>query len=128
MLALLIGTNKLVMQGMASSSRSQIRDELEEEIQNDIASIQAVDTMLNIEPHLGKACSTNKSSSAYLAEQIQAEIPASTNTPWQRELSSEDPFILRITYSISFPDQPGESELRIVEVNPSFAVLCHLKP
>ena len=40
MMGLLIGTNRLVMQGMASSGRAGLRAGLEQEILNDIESIK----------------------------------------------------------------------------------------
>ena len=63
MMGLLIGTNRLVMQGMASSGRAGLRAGLEQEILNDIESIQAIDTMLNSEPALSTACNQDASAS-----------------------------------------------------------------
>ena len=56
MMGLLIGTNRLVMQGMASSGELDSGAGLEQEILNDIESIQAIDTLLNGEPALSAAC------------------------------------------------------------------------
>lgn len=123
MMGLLIGTNRVVMQGMAASSKAGLRRDLEQEILNDIESIQAIDTMLNAEPKLTKACNEGKgNSSSYLA----AQIPTANNIAWERTLDINNPSLLRITYSFEIPGRSNSQEKRIIELNPSFYSSCQL--
>ena len=128
MMGLLIGTNRLVMQGMASSGRAGLRAGLEQEILNDIESIQAIDTMLNSEPALSAACNQDGSSSQYLSEQVSNQLPAPTNADWSRQLNDQNPNLLVVTYSFDIPGNAAATEKRVIELSPSFTTSCPLKP
>ncbi len=91
MMGLLVGTNRVVMQGMAASGRAGQRAQIEQEILNDIESIQAIDTMLNVNPKEAcEAIQTEEAAAAegddeiptpssYLSGKISEALPASTN-------------------------------------------------
>ena len=128
MMGLLIGTNRLVMQGMASSGRAGLRSGLEQEILNDIESIQAIDTMLNSEPALSKACNQDTSASSYLSQQVNSQLPAPNGGDWDRQLSSNNPNLLVVTYSFDIPGNAAATEKRVIELSPSFTTSCPLKP
>ena len=71
MLVLLVGSNRMMMQGMASSGRASQRAEIEQEIINDIEKIQEIDTLLSKEPQLSNACNSGiNHSRKYLAQEL----------------------------------------------------------
>lgn len=123
MASLLIGGNRLVLQGMASSGASAQRAKIEQEIMNDIESIQAIDTQISKHPELEKSCSQGLSSSQYLQGKIK-DVPA--NSEWKREFDTSNPNLLVTIYSLTFPATNGSSitEKRIVELNPSYPTAC----
>ena len=127
MMGLLIGTNRVVTQGMAASGRAGLRSGLEQEILNDIESIQAIDTMLNAEPALSLACEQGQSNSSdYLAQKIaeQLAVPATSN--WERTLNSDNKLLLVVTYDFEIPGRASNNEKRVIELSPSFASSCSL--
>ena len=128
MMGLLIGTNRLVMQGMASSGRAGLRAGLEQEILNDIESIQAIDTMLNSEPALTAACNQDRSASSYLSQQVNSQLPALNGGCWDRPLNDQNPNLLIVTYSFDIPGNAAATEKRVIELSPSFTTSCPLKP
>ena len=128
MMGLLIGTNRLVMQGMATSGRAGLRAGLEQEILNDIESIQAIDTLLNSEPALSAACQQAASPSDYLSEQVSNQLPLPGQSDWEREIDSQNPNLLVVTYSFEIPGTASAIEKRVIELSPSFITSCPLMP
>ena len=128
MMGLLLGTNRLVMQGMATSGRAGLRAGLEQEILNDIESIQAIDTLLNSEPALSAACQRAASPSDYLSEQVSNQLPLPSQGDWARELDSQNPNLLVVTYSFEIPGTASATEKRVIELSPSFTTSCPLMP
>ena len=128
MMGLLIGTNRLVMQGMASSGRAGLRAGLEQEILNDIESIQAIDTLLNSEPALSAACQQAESPSDYLSAQVSNQLPLPRQSDWAREIDSQNPNLLVVTYSFEIPGTASATEKRVIELSPSFTTSCPLMP
>ena len=119
MLLLLVGSNRMIMQGMASSGRASQRAEIEQEIINDIEEIQAVDTLLSKEPKLTQACSAGIThSSQYLAD----ELDAPQSTSWSRSLNTSKLHLLIATYKLN--DISNERGTRVMELNPSFPSSC----
>ena len=128
MMGLLLGTNRLVMQGMATSGRAGLRAGLEQEILNDIESIQAVDTLLNSEPALSAACQQAASPSGYLSAQISNQLPRPSRSDWNRDVDSQNPNLLVVTYSFEIPGMASAIEKRVIELSPSFTTSCPLMP
>ena len=128
MMGLLLGTNRLVMQGMATSGRAGLRAGLEQEILNDIESIQAIDTLLNSEPALSAACQQAESPSDYLSAQVSNQLPLPRQSDWAREIDSQNPNLLVVTYSFEIPGTASATEKRVIELSPSFTTSCPLMP
>lgn len=119
MLVLLVGSNRMIMQGMASSGRASQRAEIEQEIINDIEEIQAVDTLLSKEPKLTQACSAGIThSSQYLADELEDPQPKN----WSRRLNTTQLHLLVATYTLN--ESSSEKEIRVMELNPSFPSAC----
>ena len=119
MLVLLVGSNRMMMQGMASSGRASQRAEIEQEIINDIEKIQEIDTLLSKEPQLSNACSSGiKHSSKYLAQ----ELSEANSTNWSRSLDTSQLHLLIATYTLE--TFSNEKEVRVMELNPSFPSAC----
>lgn len=127
---LLVATNRLAMQGMATAGQANQRASLGQEVLNDIESIEAIDTLLNQEPALSAACSNGGNHSGYLLQQVNLQLPAPSHGRWQRQLSSDNPDLLVISYNLPLPGRGAsqQSETRLVELNPSFATSCGLEP
>ena len=124
MASLLIGSNRLALQGMASSGSSGQRAKIEQEIINDIESIQAIDTQLSKYPELDQSCSQGLSnSSQYLQEKIHG-LPADSS--WTREFDTSNPNLLVAIYSfrVSATNGSDSTETRVMELNPSFPTAC----
>ena len=136
MMSLMLGTNRMITLGMASSSGSSTRYMIEQEILGDIEDIQNIDTRLNNSPD----CSSSQSSSVTLFNAIINELGDSDSTQtkqengisaqeeenWTRSLNTENPDLLVVTY-IFYPNGLNrESELRVVEITPSFRTACPL--
>ena len=66
MISLMLGTNRMIALGMASSSNSSSRHTTEQEILGDIEDIQNIDTRLNNNPE----CISNQSSSMRLLDAV----------------------------------------------------------
>ena len=128
MMGLLLGTNRLVMQGMATSGRAGLRAGLEQEILNDIESIQAIDTLLNSEPALSAACQQESSASSYLSEKVSNQLPLPSRSDWNRDVNSQNPNLLVVTYSFGIPGMASAIEKRVIELSPSFTTSCPLMP
>ena len=127
MMGLLMGTNRVVTQGMAASGRAGLRSGIEQEILNDIESIQAIDTMLNAEPALSIACDQGRSNSSdYLAQKIAEELAVPTTSNWDRDLNSDNKLLLVVTYEFEIPGRTSNNEKRVIELSPSFAPSCPL--
>ena len=142
MISLMLGTNRMIALGMASSSGSSSRYMTEQEILGDIEDIQNIDTRLNNDPN----CFSSQSSSKILLDAVTNELGDASSTAradkgnsseqekarWNRDLNAEErpdkenPDILVITYTF-WPNGPDkESELRVIEITPSFRTACPL--
>lgn len=139
MMGLLIGTNKLVMQGMAASSQAQAKFNIEKEIMNDIEHIQSVDSALNsntkqsdddgneVESELQKACKSLNASSQYLKDEIgQRSEWANREGLLERTIEVANSSLLIIRYTIKSQGNKRPEETRRIELNPSFATSCPL--
>ncbi|MAR05835.1 MAG: hypothetical protein CL862_01860 [Cyanobium sp. NAT70] len=120
MFFLLAGTNRMLVLAMASSSSSGIRMEIENQILNDIEEIQAIDTSLNNNP----PCDEDGTDSAILKDKVESMRPVSTQAQWSRDLSDEEADLLRVIYHFTPPESTGGTELRLIELNPSFSTAC----
>ena len=126
MISLMLGTNRMIALGMASSSNSSSRYTTEQEILGDIEDIQNIDTRLNNNPE----CISNQSSSMSLLNAVINELDENdseqSSKEWNRALDATDPDILVVTYTF-YPNGPDrESELRVIEITPSFRTACPL--
>ena len=141
MISLMLGTNRMIALGMASSSDSSSRYVTEQEILGDIEDIQNIDTRLSNDPD----CVSSQSSSKKLLDAVTNELGDASSTAradegnsseqeiarWNRDLNAKDqysdnPDILVITYTF-WPNGPDkESELRVIEITPSFQTACPL--
>ena len=138
MMGLLIGTNKLVMQGMAASSQAQEKFDIEKEIMNDIEHIQSVDSALNNniqqkdadgneqESTLQQACNSTKSSSEYLKGEINTRSEWVDSEELRREIQIINPSLLLVTYTITAQGKNRPEERRRIELNPSYETSCRL--
>ena len=120
MLLLLSGTNRMLVLAMANSSSSGIRMEIENQILNDIEEIQAIDTSLNNDP----PCDEDGTDSAILKDKVESTRPVSPRAQWSRDLSDEEADLLRVTYRFTPPESTAGTELRLIEINPSFSTAC----
>ena len=100
---LLLATNRLAMQGMATAGHANQRASLGQEVLNDIESIEAIDTLLNQEPALSAACNHGSDHSGYLLQQVNLQLPPPSHGRWQRQLSSDNPDLLVISYHLPLP-------------------------
>ena len=120
MLLLLSGTNRMLVLAMANSSSSGIRMEIENQILNDIEEIQAIDTSLNNDP----PCDEDGTDSGILKDKVESTRPVSPRAQWSRDLSDEEADLLRVTYRFTPPESTAGTELRLIEINPSFSTAC----
>lgn len=126
MISLMLGTNRMIALGMASSSNSSSRHMTEQEILGDIEDIQNIDTRLNNNPE----CVSSQSSSMSLLNAVINKLGDNSSKQssrgWSRALDATDPDILVVTYTF-YPNGPNkESELRVIEITPSFRTACPL--
>ena len=94
--------------------------EIENQILNDIEEIQAIDTSLNNDP----PCDEDGTDSAILKDKVESTRPVSPRAQWSRDLSDEEADLLRVTYRFTPPESTGGTELRLIEINPSFSTAC----
>ena len=98
------------------------------EILNDIESIQAIDTLLNSKPALSAACQQESSASSYLSEKVSNQLPLPSRSDWNRDVNSQSPNLLVVTYSFGIPGMASAIEKRVIELSPSFTTSCPLMP